>query len=411
MIVFVDPPSPPGFIAFRHSHGGFGENCKTSRLKFPTLDLFHAASLLLAQGHEASVVDSVLLDHSPEACVDAILAKRPTRVVMRTSSGSCGHDLAVAGLLRSRFEGPIAFSGPHAFVEKQRILASGFVDALESEPALEDIERLEVPRWDLVDYKRYSYVTSQTSWGCPFRCGYCPYPVTQGAEWRTRSNASVVREFQALRDRYGLRFVLLRDPEFTLKRERTVSLCRALIKAGTPMMWGCETRLDTLDEGLIAMMGRAGCVRVAFGVDSVNPDTLALMKRRFGGKDEIREKVEALKRAGILTYGMYIVGLPGETRETTEELIDFALELETNAASFSMATPFPGTELERLGRAQGTIEAEDPLRLTGCVPSMRTEAMGLAEVERLYLGAKKRWNERKGNPAPRPLSSALSSRL
>lgn len=425
-IVFVDPPSPPGFTAFRHSHGGYGECCRSSRLKFPTLDLFHCASLLLDHGIEAAVVDSVLEDHSPKACVAAILAQKPSRVVFRTASGSLASDLAVAKLLKASFDGPVIFYGPQVAVEPEAILAHPAVDAVflgeappsflemarkgsfegvpgfrykrsgrvvknPAVPLIEELDSLPIPRWDLVDYRRYSYVTSQTSWGCPFKCGYCPYPVTQGERWRTRSIASVVREFTALRERYGLRFVLLRDPEFSLERARTVALCRALIKAGTPLMWGCETRLDTLDGELIELMARAGCVRVAFGVESVDAGALKLMRRRAGNQDEIRAKVAALKDRGILTYGMYIVGLPGETRDSTARLVDFALELDTNAASFSMATPFPGTRLEKIGRERGLIETKDPLHLTSCVPSMRGESLTMKEVESLYFSAKTQW--------------------
>ncbi len=427
--VFIDPPSPRGFVAFRHSHGGYGECCRTSRLKFPTLDLFHAATLLLERGHAAAVVDSVLENHDPEACVKAVLAKKPSAAAFRTSAGSLAEDLAVAELLRRKFDGPIVFFGPQAGVESDRLLESPAVDAvLVGEPPFpfldlardggfgrargfrykrrgkivenapsgfmtqQELDALPAPRWDLVDFKRYSYVTAQTSWGCPFRCGYCPYPVTQGERWRTRSIPAVVREFQTLRARHGLRFVLLRDPEFSLERRRTVALCRALAAAGTPLMWGCETRLDTLDGALMDEMAEAGCVRVAFGVDSINPAALELMGRRGPSPAGIRRKVAALKKRGILTYGMYIIGLPGETRETTGRLIDFALELGTNAASFSMATPFAGTRLARLGAETGRVEAPDPRRLTGCVPSMRTEALSLKEVEELYLSAKARWN-------------------
>ncbi|MBI3553931.1 MAG: radical SAM protein [Elusimicrobia bacterium] len=444
-IVFVDPPSPPGFVSFRHSHGGYGENCRTSRLKLPTLDVFHAASLLLERGVEAALVDSVLLDHDPAECVAAVLEKDPSMVFFRTSSGSCAHDLRVAERLKRDFAGPVAFCGPHAAVEAETILQSPGVDAVvtgespfsyleiaksgfDRVPGVrrkrsgrvvknptaafmsqDELDALPVPRWDLVDYRRYSYVTSQTSWGCPFGCGYCPYPVTQGTQWRARAVGAVVDEFLRLRARYGLRFVMLRDPEFSLERKRTAELCSSLIAAGTPLMWGCETRLDTLDAGLIELMARAGCVRVAFGVDSVETATLAAMGRRSRGLDDIKEKVRLLKSGGMLTYGMYIVGLPRETRDSTNELIDFALELGTEAASFSMATPFPGTRLERWGRGRGFIEAKDPAHLTGCVPSMRNEAMGLAEIEELYLSAKESWKKQKEPERPRRLSSALSS--
>ena len=205
--------------------------------------------------------------------------------------------------------------------------------------------------------------------------------------------------------------IIPRPPKFSLRRDRTVELCRALIEAGTPLLWGCETRLDTLDDELIALMARAGCMRVAFGVDSINEGTLRLMRRTSGGTREIKAKAESLRRHGILTYAMYIVGLPGETRRTTERLVDFALELDTNAASFSMATPFPGTALERLGAKAGFIEKADPLHLTGCVPSMRNEELSMAEIESFYLSAKEKWNRRKSGSPQGRLPSALSSPL
>ncbi len=428
--LFVDPPSPPGFVAFRHAHGGFGEMCRASRLKTPTLDLFHAASLILERGGKAGVLDSVLNGDGPRECVSKILARRPSTAVFRTASGSLPSDLSVAELLKSSgFAGRIVFYGPQAAIEAERLLASPAVDAAlagaEAAPFLrafregnfdrvpgaavkrggrifrnapaprpEDLDALPVPRWDLVDYRRYSFVTSQTSWGCPYRCGYCSYPVTQGARWRTRSVEGVVAEFQALAVRYGLKFVLLRDPEFTLERERTEKLCRALIASGVPITWGCETRLDTLDAELLALMAEAGCLRVAFGVESVEPRALRAMGRRPLDRADARRKVAAMKRLGMLTYAMYIIGLPGETEASTRDMIDFALELDTNAASFSMATPFPGTRLAERSRRLGLVSAPDPEHLTGSMPSLSLPGLSAAAAERHYLSAKDRWEKR-----------------
>lgn len=428
--LFVDPPSPPGFVAFRHSHGGFGEMCRSSRLRTPTLDLFHAASLILENGGRAGVLDGVLDGDGPRECVSKILSRRPAVAVFRTASGSLASDLSTAELLRdSGFPGRIVFYGPQAAVEGERLLASQAVDAVvagaEAAPFLkahrdgsfdrvpgarvkrggriwrnapaprpEDLDALPVPRWDLVDYRRYSFVTTQTSWGCPYRCGYCPYPVTQGARWRTRSIEGVVAEFKTLVKRYGLKFVLLRDPEFTLERERTEKLCRALVAAGVPLTWGCETRLDTLDPDLLSLMAEAGCLRVAFGVESVNPKALRGLGRRPLDRADARRKVADMKRLGMLTYAMYIIGLPGETESSTRAMIDFALELDTNAASFSMAAPFPGTRLEEQSRRLGLVSAPDPRRLTGSMPSLSLPGLSAASAERLYLEAKDRWGRR-----------------
>lgn len=433
--VFVDPPSPPGFVSFKHSHGGYGEFCRQSRLRVPTLDLFHAASLLLENGHDARVVDSVLEEHDPEGCAEAVVRHAPQWVVVRTAAASLPHDLETARAIRRRSKARIVFYGPSLTREPLAPLDCEAVDASvpgdspfpfldmarrgrldgaagvllrgAAAPAAApaplsptELDGLPVPRWDLVDYRRYSYVTTQTSWGCPFECGYCSYPVTQGSRWRARSVASVVSEFQALRERYGLRFVLLRDPEFTLRKDRTVELCRALIDAGTPILWGCETRLDTLDDALIALMAKAGCMRVNFGVESLEPAVLRRMGRPDMGRDFIRRRVAKLKKSGLLTYALYIIGLPGETEASTRRLIDFALELDTEAASFSMATPFPGTRLEAIARENGWVTARDPRRLTSSVPSMRNESLDAGAVERLYFEAKERWRNRKTTASP-----------
>jgi anaerobic magnesium-protoporphyrin IX monomethyl ester cyclase len=424
--VFVDPPSPPNSVAFRHAHGGLGEFCHSSRLKVPTLDLFHCASIVLKHGAQAALVDSVLLDHTIEECATAVLDARPDFIAIRTASGSCPHDLKVAERLRQNFSGPIVFCGPHAAVEADALLASSAVDAvIEGEaPALflalaqkngaldvpgvlrkgmargaarlmPDLDVLPVPRWDLVDYRKYTFVTAQTSWGCPLGCSYCPYPVTQGKAWRTRSVAAVVNEFTTLGTKYKLPFVMLRDPLFTLERKRTLELCSALAQAGTPIMWGCETRIDTLDEELIAAMAAAGCIRVVYGVESTRPDVLRGVGRRGATLEQTRKTTALLKRYGMLTYAFYMIGLPGETPDSTREMIDFAIDLDTNAASFSAATPFKGTGLERLGRDTGVITTKDPLHLTSCIPSMRNAAMSPEEIGAFYREAKKRWSERK----------------
>ena len=404
--VFLDPPSPPGFVSFKHSHGGYGEFCRKSRLRVPTLDLFHGASLLLERGVDAQLVDSVLEDHTAASCAEEVARRKPSWVVIRTAAFSLPADLELARLIKDRTGAKIALYGHQLSVEPDSARAA-FVDAvipgdspfsflpLAGLPAQDDdLDALPVPRWDLVDFRRYSYVTTQTSWGCAFSCGYCSYPITQGRKWRTRSVASVVSEFKTLRKKYGLRFVLLRDPEFTMSRKRTVELLEGLIGAEAPLAFACETRLDTLDEELMDLLARAGCLRVNFGVETLNAEALRLMGRPEFGRAAIREKVAALKRRGMLTYALYILGLPGETRRSARELVDFALELGTDAASFSMATPFPGTELERLARARGWITAPNPRRLTSSVPSMRNETLEASEIEALYLEAKDRWTRR-----------------
>jgi radical SAM superfamily enzyme YgiQ (UPF0313 family) len=149
------------------------------------------------------------------------------------------------------------------------------------------------------------------------------------------------------------------------------------------------------------LMAEAGCLRVNFGVETLVPEALRAMGRPEFGAAEIRAKVAALKRRGMLTYAMYVLGLPGETKASARKLIDFALDLGTEAASFSMATPFPGTALEKLARERGWLEGGRP---TSSMPTMRSEKLSSAELEELYLEAKSRW-KRRSTESRSPLSS------
>ncbi|MBI2362170.1 MAG: radical SAM protein, partial [Elusimicrobia bacterium] len=268
-----------------------------------------------------------------------------------------------------------------------------------------DVDRLPAPRWDMAPWRRYSYLTAQTAWGCPVGCSYCPYPVTQGRSVRARPVAAVVAELLPLR-RLRAPFVLCRDPFFTIDRDRTLALCAALEAAGSPVLWGCETRLEALDEALVAAMARAGCIRVEFGVESVSARVLRAAGRSPLAPERIREAAALLKRHGMLTYALYVLGLPGETEAEARATIDFALSLGTNAASFSCASPFPGTALETFARRRGLVPGGGTLHLTASVPSMPSGPLSAAAVGRLSQEAKALWKRSKQSALPASLTSA-----
>ncbi|TBR20613.1 radical SAM protein [bacterium] len=414
-LVFLDPPSPPGRVAFRDAHGGYGEMCRASRLRTPTLDVFHAAAWAREAGAATEVVDAVVRALRPEEAVAAVRALRPDVLAVRTAFGSLPHDLRTGLRAKAASGAKLVFFGPQAAVDRERLLAAGADAVVLGEapevfaavarrgltpmtglalpgappppPAfLEDVDRLPVPRWDRVDWRRYSYVTAQTSWGCPVGCGYCPYPLTQGRAQRFRSAASVVAEFSALR-RMGVPFVLLRDPFFTLARRRVLELCAALERAGTPLLWGCETRLEAVDDALAAALARAGCIRVQFALESADPGLLKAVGRSPLPAAKARAQVALLKRHGMLTYAFYMFGLPGETEASARATLELALTLGTDAAAFSAATPFPGTALA--GRPE-------------------RGGLGRAAAERLREEAKERWKQRpRAARKPSPLLAAL----
>jgi anaerobic magnesium-protoporphyrin IX monomethyl ester cyclase len=141
------------------------------------------------------------------------------------------------------------------------------------------------------------------------------------------------------------------DETFTLDRRRAVEFCEALLRRGLQrrMRWFCETRVDAVDQELLSLLRRAGCYSLFYGVESGNQETLDRSLKRVD-KEEALTAVRWAREAGIFTHTNFIFGNPFETRETIHETIRFALEVDSDAAGFSIMVPYPGTEIRRMAR-------------------------------------------------------------
>src|SRR5690242_4827875 len=123
-----------------------------------------------------------------------------------------------------------------------------------------DLDSLPAPRWELIKSKRFGYVNRGsfgltravpmlTSRSCPEHCTYCPHRIT--ASFRTRSDSNVLDELEALCRKYEPVHVVIRDPLFTLDRDRCLRIAEGIRTRGLKLSFECETRMDDLDEELI----------------------------------------------------------------------------------------------------------------------------------------------------------------
>ena len=199
-----------------------------------------------------------------------------------------------------------------------------------------------------------------TSRGCPYRCSYCSQIMER--RWRMRSPEDVVDEWEWLVRDLGAAEIGVLDDSFNINRQRVLDICDLLIARGlnhVPWIMINGIRANLVDEELMRRMRAAGCVRTAFGVESGNQRILDTIIHKQLTLDQIRRAFAAAKAAGVETIGFFIIGMPGETEETMDDTIRFACELDPLVANFSIATPFPGTEMYDLVRQRGRILAED----------------------------------------------------
>jgi radical SAM superfamily enzyme YgiQ (UPF0313 family) len=218
---------------------------------------------------------------------------------------------------------------------------------------IEDLDALPFPDRSIIDQSLYrpqsfhaqsgAVGTIDTSRGCPGRCTFCCSGSSLRRSLRERSIDNVMGEVDFLVEKYAIKYLLIRDDTFTMRRERVLEFCRNIAQRHPDIKWNCMGRVNTVDRDLLATMKSAGLHDIFFGIESGNEEILRRCRKGIT-KNQVRRAVKAADELGIVSYGAFILGLPGETRETALQTIEFACELPLTMAGFSIMTPYPGTE-------------------------------------------------------------------
>jgi radical SAM superfamily enzyme YgiQ (UPF0313 family) len=219
-------------------------------------------------------------------------------------------------------------------------------------PAIEDLDSLpwvtKVYKRDL-DVTRYNvpfllnpYISLYTSRGCPAMCTFCLWPQTHsGHRWRLRSADDIAAEMKyAIENFPEAKEIFFDDDTFNYRKERTIEVCKKLKPLN--FTWSCTSRVTT-DYDTLKAMKDAGCRLLIVGYESGDPQILKNIKK--GATIDMAERFTAnCKKLGLVVHGDFIVGLPGESRESIRKTIDFAKKLDNETIQVSIAHPYPGTE-------------------------------------------------------------------
>jgi hopanoid biosynthesis associated radical SAM protein HpnJ len=378
--LFVNPPS------FEKFDGGASARYQATR---EITSFWYPVWLAYPAG---LVKDSRLLDGpaqgvSPEEAVK--IAQDYEFVVLYTSTAGFKSDIKLAEQLK---EGTpditIAFVGPHVTMQAEESLNAstaldfvvrGEFDYAVAEfaagrpladiagvsyrqgdrimqnpprPLLQDLDALpfavEVYTRDLdctkynIPYLLHPYVSFYTSRGCPALCTFCLWPQTMsGHPWRTRSIPNVVAEVQRCRELLPqAKEIFFDDDTFPWAKARTLDICRAF--KPLHFTWSCNSRVHTDYETLKAMK-EAGLRLLVVGFESGDPTILKNIKKG-ATIEQAFTFMKHCKQLGIVVHGDFQIGLPGETPETIERTIQYAMKLDPETIQVSISHPYPGTE-------------------------------------------------------------------
>ena len=215
-------------------------------------------------------------------------------------------------------------------------------------PFIPNLDDLPLPLHHLLPIDAYRmpmvkgpYTFIVTSRGCPAGCKYCIKHVSYQYSIRLRSPESIVEELWEL-NRLGVHSVHMYTDLFTVNRDQVMGMCDLIIKEGLKVKWTCNSRVDYVDEEMLQRMAQAGNWLIAWGIESGSEEVL---KRAHKGyrMEQAPLALKWAKKAGIMNWGYFIVGLPGETEETIRQTIDLSKKLPLDIALFHIAAPYPGT--------------------------------------------------------------------
>jgi radical SAM superfamily enzyme YgiQ (UPF0313 family) len=219
-------------------------------------------------------------------------------------------------------------------------------------PYIDDLDALPLPAWDLLPdfphrfqpslfgYPRTPVATLITSRGCPFSCSFCDRS-TSGKRGRMHSVEYVVGLCRHLLG-LGVRHILFVDDLFTVRKQRVIDLCHALLDARLSFSWSCNSHPNLLDLETMKLMRRAGCWQIAYGIESGSQRILDVVKREVR-IPRMRQTLRMTREAGIRTKGYVMIGHPTEGLDSLAETAALLKDVELDLCQITKFTPYPGT--------------------------------------------------------------------
>ncbi|HPI94137.1 MAG TPA: radical SAM protein [Deltaproteobacteria bacterium] len=253
----------------------------------------------------------------------------------------------------------------------------GGIVITEPRELIHDLDSLPLPARHLLPISRYlalGYpVSIITSRGCPNKCIFCLGRRMVGFKGRFRNPKLVVDEIEHILS-LGFIRINVADDLFTANKARVRAVCEEIGQRGVHFSWTAFARVNTVDLETLRIMREAGCDCVSFGIESGNPEMLKRIRKGIT-LDQARNAVAWCKEADILPHASFMVGLPGETKETLRQTREFAEELDI-AYGYHFFAPFPGTTVqEELSNYDIEILTHDWRRYDANSPIVRTSQL------------------------------------
>jgi radical SAM superfamily enzyme YgiQ (UPF0313 family) len=249
---------------------------------------------------------------------------------------------------------------------------------------LVDMKDSPVPRFDLLDPKRYSQPRILTSRGCPHDCDFCASSKIYGRKYREKSDQQVIKEIEYAKSVFGNDRYYFADDNFFVNRNNR----RRLLQEFGPlnMRWVTGTDISIgEDEELLSLAYESGCRVLFIGFESLNGANLRdIDAQQWKHKylDKYPEYIQKIQSHGIGVQGSFIVGFDEDDISTFDAITDFVMTNHLYGVQIAVLTPLPRTRLRDRLQKEGRIAATDWDNYTGLDVNYVPKKMTKDELER-----------------------------
>ncbi|MFK7785637.1 MAG: radical SAM protein, partial [Crocinitomicaceae bacterium] len=198
--------------------------------------------------------------------------------------------------------------------------------------------------------------TVLTNYACPYPCTFC---IMSSLPFSTRTASSIIEELKYLKEN-GYRFIYFSDQTFFQSKVVTREVLNWMIEEKYGINWMCFSRVDVVDEEDLKLMKAAGCKLIMFGVEWADNEKLEKYKKHYT-IDQIKETFAKSKAIGIKRLGTFLIGVPGQTKESILSTVQFAKDIKADYASFNVAVPRSQTVFREEALELGLIDDDQEM--------------------------------------------------
>jgi len=402
--------NPPFIQGFSRSVRGSGEVSRGGTLYYPIWLAY--ATGCLEKLHTVRLIDAQARKWGIHEVLDDCTRFNPDVCVVESNFSSLANDINVANEIKKLSGAKTILVGPPTSQYSHEILSRGIdisaryeydltlveiAAALQDNEGLSDVKGVSYMKDGIeVHNERRNYSTSEdlnkipfaskiyekylnindyflssslypvvqilTGRGCPNQCTFCSWPSTfTGKKYRMRSISNIVEEFKYIESELrNVKEVFIEDDTFTINKNRVSEFCSAYLDSRLKIPWSCNARASTLDLDVMIQMKKANCRMVIVGYESGNAQILNNIKKGVT-LDQMRRFSSDAKKAGLMVHGDFIIGLPGETRETIKKTKNLIEELKPDILQVLIPQPIPGTELYKWYKENGHLLTDNPM--------------------------------------------------